>query len=226
MATPFHWIVKLEEVSRPGPALLARQDEVMRSIQTQVLLAEWFLENVVYYYMTRRNDSNGVGLWLRCVQQLDPAEDIDSGVMKKLRAIVDHPDKLDWTGDFETRYFRNDQEKREFETFLRQTTDIALDLVRKDPMLSRQLLFEARVSTVSGDSQEFWDRASSLIETAPTYQAFDDEDRQYYEEMFLRIIKGQHWAHFFCNMVHFWDPHPSYDLHYFSENQLRDFVGI
>ena len=218
----------MEEVSRPKPELLIRQDEVMLAVGEQILRADWFRKNVDYYYL-RRNDSDGIGLWFRYIQERDGLESIESRVSRTISKIgevvpeVEREEVLKTNG---TRYSWSEKEQREFQTFLRQTTHIALDLIRQDANEIRRFPLHARVSSVPGGPIGFWNAAKALITTTEAFRGFGFRQKRKYRKMFCRIVNKQHWAHFLCNMVLLYDPHPDYREIQCSEEQWRLFLGL
>jgi len=207
--------------------LLAKQDQVMLAINARIFLTDWFQKNVDFYYL-RRNNNDGVGLWFQYIQTHTDYEDIEDRVSQVLGEICSFQSKIERERVFEadgTCYSRDLNEEREFQDFLMKTTHIALDLLSENPWNARRVLLAARIRAIN--PTVLWVTFELTILTTRTYQQMENEQKGAYRISFTKIVKGQHWAHFLCNMVLLADPHPDYNQkRIIPEHQWRQILGL
>lgn len=221
------WRIILDEVEGNIAPLLAKQDQVMLAINARVISTDWFQKNVDSYYLLRRNINGGVGLWFQYIQTHTDYEDIEDRVSQVLGEICNFQSEIERQRVFEadgTYCSRDLNEEREFQDFLMKTTHIALDLLSENPWNARRVIWAARIRAIN-PSVVLWDTFEPTILTTRTYQQMKNEQKDAYRISFTKIVKGQHWAHFLCNMVLLADLHPVYDRN-IPEYQRRQILGL
>jgi len=224
--TLHRWRIILDEVGGNIPPLLAKQDQVMLAINPRIISTDWFQKNVDFYYL-RRNINGGVGLWFQYIQTHTDSEDIEDYVSQGLDEICSFQSKIERQRVFEaggTCYSTDLKEEWEFQDFLMKTTHIALDLLSENPWNARRVIWAARIRAIN-PTVVLWDTFEPTILTTRTYQQMENGQKDAYRISFTKIVKGQHWAHFLCNMVLLGDPHPDYPQ-VIPEHQWRQILGL
>lgn len=226
--TLHRWRIILDEVGGNILPLLAKQDRVMLVINARIISTDWFQKNVDFYYL-RRNNKDGVGLWFQYIQTHTDSEDIEDWVSQVLGEICSFQSNIEHQPVFEaagTCYSTDLKEEWEFQDFLMKTTHIALNLLSENPWNARRVLLAARIRAMNS-TMVLWDTFEPIIFAARTYQQMENEQKDAYRISFAKIVKGQHWAHFLCNMVLLADPHPDYNQkRIIPEHQWRQILGL
>ena len=238
MSAELHrWHITLAEavgVEADVPSLLLAQDRTIRAIGDQILSANWFTQLALSDYLTRKNE-DGVGVWFQVILGSTQAERAREEIGDLLRGIctfrldVERQRVLPSTVNEHAPY-RSLEEEQLFLDFLKLTTRTAIELVSYDAREARSAIIAARCKT-RGDPaaltpQDVRLNFEPIVSSTHCYRQLGPEERDLYWTNFSRIVNGQHWAHFLCNMTCLVDPHPAYTGKPIPEVQFRWLLGL
>lgn len=222
------WFIESAVAGSDIPELLKTQDKLFRLIDERVLRKEWFQDNVDYYYL-RRNNQDEIAIWFQYIQAQGDAQDIEERVTDTLQEFADLANSVERKEVLRgggTSYSRSEEEEREFQEFLRATTHVVIDLLKEDAASHRRAVLRARLNSCRGSPQAFWRAVAHVVCRCSTFSRMSDRERQAYRERFCRVVNGQHWAHFLCNMLFLCDPHPAYCQFCIPEGQWMELLGL